>query len=77
MVIRATLRLALAGVLFGLLAALAVARSLASLLFGIASADPLTFAATAAVLAAVALVAGSLPARRAARIAPVSALRAN
>ncbi len=77
MVIRATLRLALAGIGLGVLVSLAVTRLIATLLFGIAPADPLTFAATVLVLASVALVAGYLPARRASRIEPMSALRAN
>ncbi len=77
MVIRATLRLALAGICLGVLASLAVARFIASLLFGIAPADPLTFAATLIVLGSVALAAGYLPARRAAKVQPMSALRAN
>jgi predicted permease len=77
MVIRATLRLALAGICLGVLVALAVARLIASLLFGIAPADPVTFAATLIILASVALAAGFLPARRAARVQPMSALRAN
>jgi len=77
MVIRVTLRLVLAGAGLGVLASLGVARLIASLLFGITPADPLTFAATVIVLTSVALVAGYLPARRASRIDPMSALRAN
>ena len=77
MVIRATLRLALAGICLGVLVALAVARLIASLLYGIAPADPVTFAATLIILGCVALAAGFLPARRAAKVQPMSALRAN
>jgi predicted permease len=77
MVIRATLRLALGGIALGVLVSLAVARLIASLLFGITPADLVTFAATVLVLTSVALAAGYLPARRAARIEPMSALRAN
>jgi predicted permease len=77
MVIRATLRLALAGICLGVLASLAVARLIASLLFGIAPADQVTFAATLIVLGSVALAAGYLPARRAAKVQPMSALRSN
>jgi predicted permease len=77
MVIRATLRLALTGISLGVLASLAVTRLIASLLFGISPADPLTFALAVIVLTFVALAAGYLPARRASRVDPISALRAN
>jgi predicted permease len=77
MVIRATLRLALAGVVLGVFVSLGMVRSVGSLLFGIAPADPLTFGATVLVLSSVALLAGYLPARRASRIEPMSSLRAN
>jgi predicted permease len=77
MVIRATLRLALAGISLGVLVSLAVARLIASLLYGITPTDPVTFAATLVVLGCVALAAGFLPARRAAKLQPMSALRAN
>lgn len=77
MVIRATLRLALAGICLGVVVSLALSRLIASLLFGITPADPLTFTATLVILSSVALVAGYLPARRAAKVHPMSALRAN
>jgi putative ABC transport system permease protein len=77
MVIRATVRLALAGICLGILVSLALARLITSLLFGITPADPWTFAATLIILGSVALAAGYLPARRAAKVQPMSALRAN
>ncbi len=77
LVIRATLRLALIGVAIGVVASFAVARLIASLLFGITPSDPTTFAAIVLILASVAFLAGYLPARRASRIDPMSALRAN
>lgn len=77
MVLRATLRLTLVGIALGIMAAFAAAHLMASLLFGITPADPLTFAVTIVVLASVALLAGFLPASRASRIEPMSALRAN
>lgn len=75
-VIRRTLRLTLAGIAVGLVLCFAVTRLIASLLFGVSPADPVTFAVTVIVLALVALVAGYLPARRASRIDPMTALRA-
>jgi len=69
-------RLTMIGVGIGLVGAMAVARVMRTLLFGVGTYDPLTFAGVAGVLAAVALVAAWLPARRAARVDPIVALRA-
>jgi putative ABC transport system permease protein len=69
------LRLALAGVGAGLLAALALTRLMRSQLFEVSTLDPVTFIAVALSLPAVALLACSLPARRAARVDPMVALR--
>jgi predicted permease len=66
---------ALIGLLLGIAGALALGRVLASFIYGIAAYDPLTFAAVAALLAAVALLASIIPAYRAARIEPTRALR--
>jgi predicted permease len=74
-VILKTLRMAAAGVLLGAVASLALARLIASLLFGTEATDPVTFVAMAALLLVVALLAGYLPARRASRIDPLIALR--
>jgi predicted permease len=67
--------LTLAGVALGLAAALGATRLMASLLFGVSPADPITFLAVSVSLALVALLACWIPARRAVRIQPVVALR--
>lgn len=68
---------ALIGIGAGALAALASAKVLERLVFGVSASDPLTLAAVAATLAVVALVASLLPAYRASKVDPVTALRAN
>jgi predicted permease len=72
-----TLRMAVLGIVVGALASLAVSSLIASLLFGTAPTDPATFAIIFTLLAAVALAAGYIPARRASRINPMVALRNN
>jgi len=75
LVMRQGARLTAVGIGLGLLGALAFTRVLASLLFGVSTRDPLTFSGVAALLAAVALLATWLPARRAARVEPIVAIR--
>ncbi|HSW27932.1 MAG TPA: ABC transporter permease [Longimicrobiales bacterium] len=76
MVIREGMALSLAGVAVGLALSAGLARLMSGLLFGVSPADPLTFGSVTLVLLAVALLASWLPARRAARIDPTTALRA-
>ena len=76
LVLRQVGRLTLAGGVAGLIAALALGHAARSLLFGLGPHDPASVAAAVAVLAAVALGAAVLPARRAAGVAPMRALRA-
>ena len=68
-------RLTLAGLTLGVMAALGVTRFLTFLLYGISPLDPLTFALVPLLLLAVSLAAAALPARRAAAVEPVEALR--
>jgi len=77
MILRDAARLAAAGLVLGVAIALALGRTVSSLLYSTRATDPATFAAVVAVLAAVAFVASYVPARRASRIAPVEALRAS
>jgi ABC-type antimicrobial peptide transport system permease subunit len=70
------LRMALAGVAIGLVGTVLTARSMTSLLYGISALDPATIGSASIVLIAIALGACVLPARRAAKIDPIQALRA-
>ncbi|MGA2727475.1 MAG: ABC transporter permease [Terracidiphilus sp.] len=76
-VLVSTLRLALIGVFLGAFASLATAKLIASLLFATSPWDGATYLAMAAALLAVAALSGYIPARRASRISPMVALRAN
>jgi putative ABC transport system permease protein len=75
LVIGQSLRLVLAGLAAGVVAALVLGRALSSFLYGVSAADPFTFAAVSAVLVTTAVVAGYVPGRRAASTDPVRALR--
>ena len=68
-------KMALIGVAVGVAASLAVTRLMAKLLFGVSAYDPLTFLAVACLLILVALAASYIPARRAMRVDPMTALR--
>jgi putative ABC transport system permease protein len=75
MVVRKGMLLVAAGITIGVILAGVMARLLGALLFGISDTDPRTFLVVGAILAAVALVACYLPARRASRVDPTTALR--
>jgi predicted permease len=75
MIIRQGMTLVLTGLLVGVIAAFTLTRLLTSLLFGVQPTDPVTFITVGLLLCGVALFACWLPARRAARVDPVTALR--
>jgi ABC-type antimicrobial peptide transport system permease subunit len=78
-ILRATLQAGMTPVLLGILAGLtisaALARVIANLLFGVPALDPWTYAGTALLLLLIAALACLIPARRAARLNPIEALR--
>ncbi len=76
LVLRQGARLALTGVAIGLVVAFAVTRALKTMLFDLSATDPVTFVTISLLLVAVALLASYLPARRATRVDPMVALRA-
>lgn len=76
MVVRQGLALAAIGAVLGLAAAAALSSVLESVLFGVSATDPLTYGSVAVALVVVSVLATWIPAARAARVEPSSALRA-
>jgi putative ABC transport system permease protein len=74
-VVREGLSLAIAGAAVGLVGALVVTHLMAGLLYGVRPTDPLTFLGVAILLMGVALLASSIPARRATKVDPICTLR--
>jgi predicted permease len=77
LVLREGVTLTAVGIAVGLLLALGVAQALSGMLYEVSAIDPVVFAVAPAVLTAAALAASYIPARRATRVVPVSALRAD
>ena len=75
-VLREGLILALAGIAIGLAGSVATSRVLKGFLFGVEATDPLTYGVVALLLLAVAVLASYIPSRRALRVDPITALRA-
>jgi putative ABC transport system permease protein len=75
MILRQGVALVATGVAIGALLSLAMTKVFSSLLFDVKPSDPATFAAAAATIAAVTLLASYVPARRASRLNPMAALR--
>jgi putative ABC transport system permease protein len=69
------MKLVLVGAVIGIAAALGLSRLMAGMLYGVSATDPLTFAAVPIVLLGVAMLACYIPARRAMRVDPMTALR--
>jgi len=75
LVLREIVRISIAGLGIGLVAAFAIGKLIESQLFGVKASNPLVFLTSAVLLSAVALLAGWLPARKAASVDPMVALR--
>jgi putative ABC transport system permease protein len=75
MVIGSAMKMALIGIAAGAALGVAATQAMKGLLFGVSTADPLTFAAVAVVLAGVTALASYVPARRATKVDPMVALR--
>jgi putative ABC transport system permease protein len=75
LIISQSLKIALSGIVVGIIAALLLTTAMVKLLFGVSAADPETFTAISILILSVVLIASYFPARRAARLSPLNALR--
>jgi ABC-type antimicrobial peptide transport system permease subunit len=75
MILRGAMGLVAVGVVIGLVLSLGLAQAIRGFLYGVGAMDPVTFLGVPALLAAVALVAAFVPARRASRVNPIQALK--
>jgi putative ABC transport system permease protein len=75
MVVRQALRVSLAGAAAGIVITMGVSRLLTKFLYGVSPSDPLTYVLVSALLTGVVLLSSYIPARRAARVDPIAALR--
>jgi ABC-type antimicrobial peptide transport system permease subunit len=75
MVFKDGAQMTMAGIIVGLVGAFALTRLMRTMLYGVRPTDPLTFTAVAALLAAIAMLACYVPARRAMKVDPMEALR--
>jgi putative ABC transport system permease protein len=75
LILRETAVVTIAGLVLGVAVVAVAGRAVQSMLFGLEAADPLTIASAIALLAAAAIAASYVPARRAARVDPLAALR--
>jgi putative ABC transport system permease protein len=75
LVLRGSMKWVLAGLAFGIVGSIGIARALGTLLYGVRPADPAVLSMVSALLAAVALLASLVPARRAANLDPMRTLR--
>jgi ABC-type antimicrobial peptide transport system permease subunit len=76
MVLGGAIRVLAIGIAAGVLAAALLTRALESMLYGVSALDPITFAAVPALIALVGIIAGAVPAARAARVDPLESMRA-
>jgi putative ABC transport system permease protein len=77
MILSGSARVLVVGIVVGIGAALLLTRALGTLLYGIAALDPVTFVVVPVIIGAVGLVAGAIPAARAARVDPLESMRAD
>ncbi|HEY7161613.1 MAG TPA: FtsX-like permease family protein, partial [Acidobacteriota bacterium] len=75
LIINQSLKIAILGIVFGIIMALLLTTAMGKLLFGVSATDPGTFTAISFLILTVVIIASYFPARRAARLSPLNALR--